>query len=186
MKNKTLPKKMQELEKVLEPYKEFWDLWIISKECFLKRKEIDVILIYRKTENFQQVAKQLKISKHSVYEIFNRSLNRLRWNYKLYHYWIAHCILESGIDTNISAEEKFLITPIYYHNMPSILLSFLSRFGETMADILNEYGEIELRMLRNFGKKKLFYLREFLEQNNCLHLLKKRLHENEEIYFGRK
>jgi len=182
MKSKILRKKKKELEEVLEPYNEFWDLWIISKECFLSRREIDILLTYRKTENFQQVARQLKISPNRANEIFNRALNRLRWNYKLYHYWIAHCILEAGIDNTLSAEQKFLITPIRFHNMPPILSYFLSHFGETMGEVLNEYGEKEFLRLRNFGKKKLFYLKEFLKQNNCLHLLKNYLYENEKIY----
>ncbi len=177
---KTTPKKIYELEEALKPYHEFWDVWILSKGCFLKRREIDVILGFRKHQNFSAVALSLEISHYTAYEVFNRALRRLGYNYKLYRHWIADKMLsESGVYDDMSEVDKFLITPLHYHGLPTTLGYSLSVCGETMGDVLTEYGERDLLRLRNFGKKKLNYLRSFLKQNNCLHLLKKQVDEVE-------
>lgn len=180
---KTIPKKIKDLEDALIPYEEFWDLWIISTGCFLKRKEADVILLYRKHQKFSLVASELGISEFSVREILNRAIRRLGWNHKLYRHWIADRMLEdSGVYDGMSEINKFLIRPLHYHPMPRLLYYSLSSLGETMGDVLKEYGEKDLLKLRNFGKKKLNFLRMFLKQNNCLYLLDKKEKQAEEIF----
>jgi hypothetical protein len=86
---------------------------------------------------------------------------------------------ESGVYDDMSEVDKFLITPLHYHGLPTTLGYSLSVCGETMGDVLNKYGERDLLQLRNFGKKKLHLLRSFLKENNCLHLLKKQVDEAE-------
>lgn len=180
---KTPPKKIRELDEALKPYHEFWDIWILSKGCFLKRSEIDVILQYRKHHDFNAVAHSMKISYYTAYEVFNRALRRLGYNYKLYRHWIADRMLnEAGAYDNMSDLDRFLITPLHYHGLPAKLSNSLSTCGETMGDVLTNYGERDLLRLRNFGKKKLHLLRIFLKQNNCLHLLKKQKDEKEKSH----
>lgn len=178
MKTKPPRKKLRQLEQALKPYEEFWDLWIISKGCFLTQREIDSILLYRKYQSFALVADEMGITEFSAREILNRALRRLGYNYQLYRHWIADRMLEqAGVYTGMSDLNKFLITPLHYHRLPTKLHNILSVCGDTMGDILKDFGESDLLRLRSFGRKKLHYLKTFLKKNNCIHLLKPQSYE---------
>lgn len=176
------------LEERIAPFREFWYEWIHSPGCYLSKSEVDAILLYQRYKDFKILGEKLGRSYAGAYALLNGALIRLLHSSceRQYKEWIAESILdEAGAYEEFTPLEKFLCTPIRNFRLPNGLYYSLSSCGDTIGEILKEYGEKELLFRNNFGEKKLGCFRKLLKQNNAIHLLKKKVHEDDYWYLKR-
>lgn len=169
----TPSKKLSELTKCLEPYAELWYEWTTSGATFLSKKEITVIENYLLTGSHVKSANILSISPTTSANIQNKSMRRLKWNYKKFQGWQTERLLEQhGIITYSSDLDRFLNSPYQY--LPicykiKTTLGFLD--GETINEILTRYSENKINRWP-FYPRHMNEFKEILREHECLHLLK--------------
>ncbi len=174
MKPITSIKKIKELLAVLDPYAESWQEWTASGACFLSKQEITIIQNYILTGSHFPSAEELNISPITAASILNKAKWRLKWCYPKFQRWITERLLEDhGIITYQTESDRFLNSPFEYLEMPLELKRKLSiLFSETMGELLQTNTETDLKRYKCIGERTIEDFKNYLEKNECRHLLK--------------
>ncbi|HWY11282.1 MAG TPA: hypothetical protein VN026_08155 [Bacteroidia bacterium] len=155
---------VKRLRPLFEPYEDLWDIWKISKDCFLTRKQIIVFENYLNTGSLEGSCRKFRIDIKKAEHILNVTIILLHFKQPDFEKWIVSTVSKCSEFWFINAPIKKLPIPLRFRK----LLTDLKE--PNLKSVLNKYSQFDL--YKKWSVDRTIEFKKILKGYNCDNLLR--------------